>query len=119
MTHIVFKTSNIGKTKEFWENILGLKNRSLQNNFLSYEVNGFIVNFSFSEHARDGAGIVGHFGFEFQQSSEVERQFQKLNTLIPGLTSPVGGQNKGPYRFYVQDPNGLRIEFESWEGCSD
>ena len=114
ITHIVFNTGKQTETSQFWENVFEVSNRSNQKDFLSYDINGFIVN-----EIKLKIGV-GHLGVELASTKDVDNEFKRLSGILnKTINEPEGGPGKGPYRFYIEDPNGITIEFESWEGCSD
>ena len=120
LNHIVFHTSKIPETANFWENVLGLENNITHNeNLLQYICGKFLVMFSHSEKApKDFSQAIGHLGIEFPSKKNVDEQYERLKKKLD-IPKPIGGWGKGPYRFYIKDPNGISIEFETWEGCSD
>jgi len=120
LTHIVFKTAKIGETQNFWESILLQENRSQQENYLSYEVGSFIVNFLEDINNRgEFSNIISHIGLEFSTIQDIDIEFKRVSETLPNINNPVGGAGKGPYRFYITDPNGIKIELETWDGSSD
>lgn len=120
LTHIVFYTSKLSETAAFWENILGLTNHITTNkNLLQYKFGQFMVMFANAEKApEDYSRIIAHLGIEFLTKKDVDAQYERLKDKL-NIPSPIGGWKKGPYRFYIKDPNGIPLEFETWEGCSD
>ena len=121
LTHIVFNTSQISKTADFWENILGLKNCTNSKNLLQYKISKFLLMFRYSEKCpADYSQTIAHLGIEFLSKAEVDTQYEKLKKKFNlNISKPIGGLKQGPYRFYIKDPNGITLEFETWEGCSD
>ena len=121
LNHIVFNTLKISKTADFWGNILGLKNHSNRKNLLQYKINKFLLMFSYSEKCpEDYSQTIAHLGIEFSSKAEVDTQYKRLKkNLNLNISKPIGGLKQGPYRFYLKDPNGIKIEFETWEACSD
>ena len=121
LTHIEFYTSNVSKTVHFWENILGLKNRFKRGDRLNYTINELMIIFQYSEKGlKDFSQAVGHLGIEFSSKAEVDAQYKRLQKNSErNIPKPFGGLKQGPYRFYLKDPNGISIEFGTWEGCSD
>lgn len=120
LTHIIFYTSKLSETAAFWENILGLKNHIVTNkNRLQYKFGKFMVMFNNAEKPRnDYSDIIAHLGIEFPAKKDVDVQYEKLKDKL-NIPKPIGGLGKGPYRFYIKDPNGIPLEFETWEDCSD
>lgn len=120
LTHIVFKTSKIEETKKFWESTFSVENRSEQEDFLSYKIGTFVINFSNDSSASlDFKSVISHIGIEFDSVSRVDEEYRKVLTLHPDTKKPIGGKGEGPYRFYLKDPNEIVVEVETWEGCSD
>ena len=121
LNHIVFYTSKISETKKFWEKILQLKNYIVDNkNLLQYRIGEFMIMFSYTkaEIPKSYTHIISHLGVEFPTRKCVDFQYQNLKKKLD-ISKPIGGLKKGPYRFYIKDPNGINLEFESWENCSD
>ncbi len=119
LTHIVFYTAKMLETRHFWEKVLGVKNRSTDKNRPNYKIGGFTVMFEPSEQALvDYSKVIHHFGFELSSQSEVKALHQKLRQRkADNMTELIGGsKKKGPYRFYIKDPNNISLEFETWEG---
>ena len=120
LTHIIFHTSKISETAAFWENILELKNHIHTNeNLLQYKFGNFMVMFNnVKESPEDYSQIIAHLGIEFPTKKDVDAQYERLKDKL-NIPKPIGGFGKGPYRFYIKDPNGIPLEFETWEDGSD
>ena len=117
LTHVILYTAKLSETKHFWNNVLGLKNISPSGDNPSYKIGEFTVTFSYLEKAPENySQIIGHFGFEFPSKADIDEHYQRLKNNF-NLTIP--GPFKDPYRFYVKDPNGIPIEFETWEGSTN
>ncbi len=121
MTHMVIKTAAMEETRKFWESVLLCKNGAAdEENYLRYDVGSFTVMFDESKKAeRNLLHVIGHVGFEFESKSHIDSEFERISQLVSGIKKPIGGMKQGPYRFYIDDPNGIKIEFETWEGSSD
>ena len=120
LTHIIFYTSKLSETAAFWENILGLTNHITTNkNRLQYRFGKFMMMFAHTEKTRsDYSDVIAHLSIEFPTKKDVDTQYERLKDKLD-IPKPIGGWKKGPYRFYIKDPNGIPLEFETWEGCSD
>ena len=103
LTHIVFNTSNISKTADFWGNILGLKNYANKKDLLQYKISKFLLMFSYSKKCpEDYSQIIRHLGIEFSSKAEVDTQYERLKKKFNlNISKPIGGLKKGPYRFYI------------------
>ena len=120
LTHIVFHTSKISETAAFYENIVGLKNYVVTDKeVLQYRFGKFMVIFiNAKKTPEDYSHIIAHLGIEFPTRKDVDAQYERLKNKL-NIPEPVGGLKQGPYRFYIKDPNGIPLEFETWENCSD
>ena len=116
LTHIVFYTTKMKETKHFWEKVLGVKNRSTNKDDADYKIGGFTVMFVSSDKAPvDYSKFTHHFGFELSSQSEMKALYKKLKSKKAGnMTELI--EKKGPYRFYIRDPNNISLEFETWDG---
>ncbi len=69
----------------------------------------------------DVGSAVVHIGIDFSSRKEVESYYEMLNAKnVSNLSSKITGVlGQGPYRFYLKDPDGYTLEFETWEGSTD
>ena len=120
LNHIVFYTLKVSETIQFWENILGLKNRGNKES-PHYKIGEFTIMFLYSEKTfGDYSKFVGHFGFELSSQKEINDLYKGIQKRSQSnIKKPFGGGANGPYRFYITDPNQILLEFETWEGCDN
>lgn len=119
--HIVLKIENFGHTRDFYERIVGLQPQTVLNKYITYQLGNFNLCFKeFNDLKSPGLSVV-HLGIEFKTRAEVDQYFKKFIESDYQLKPKeiIGGPKQGPYRFYVKDPSGYTLEFESWENCSD
>ena len=122
LTHIVLKVRSFEQARIFYCDILGLTNRSMESEFLSFEIGSFFLNFAQDPNYTDSWALgIGHIGLQFPTRASVDTWHSRLVVPANGInvSKITGGPGKGPYRFYLKDPHGYTFEFESWEGCSD
>lgn len=119
--HIVLACKDIQKTREFYEITLNIPVRTVQPNYVTYDLGGFYLCFKETTGVNDVGSAVVHLGIDFKSRNEVESYYEMLQTKnVSNLSSKItGGPGQGPYRFYVKDPDGYTLEFETWEGSSD
>ena len=120
--HIVFYTSKLHETSHFWEKVLGCKNqfKGKHDPSLCYDFGGSknSIVFAFRENnPKDWVKMIDHLGFSFSTKKEIDEIYEKLSKTLD-IPKPIGGLNQGPYHFCVKDPNGLQLEFGTWEDCS-
>lgn len=120
--HMVLKVRSYEKAKAFYCGLLKLEDHSQEARFLSLRFASFTLNFVEDLDFQDAwAKGVGHIGLEFETRKAVDA-FHKLlseSNQSQRVSKISGGASQGPYRFYITDPHGYCLEFESWEGCSD
>lgn len=119
--HIVLASRNIQLTREFYEQIIGLAPGTVQANYVTYDFGGFLLCFKERSDLSDLGEAVVHLGVDFPKKEDVDSYFGKFKGMNVKTisTCTIGGAGQGPYRFYIKDPDGYTLEFESWEGCSD
>lgn len=119
--HIVLACSNLAATRSFYEGVIGIVPDTVLDDYITYNLGGFFLCFKASLGGPEFGIAVKHVGIEFPLRTDVDLFFEKLreSDYPPVSESIVGGSGKGPYRFYVKDPSGYTLEFESWEGCSN
>ncbi len=132
-THVVLYVKNISATHSFYVFVLGcpVRRYAPEEDFLSVLVGDFILNFygpklslTLAEGYNQG---VCHIGFELATRFVVERYFAQLQEVsytplasdqqpLETLAHLLPHQTAGPYRFYLLDPDGYRVEIHTWEG---
>lgn len=118
--HLVLSSNSISKTREFYEGILRIEPGTVQDHYITYDLNGFFLCFKQSSKNQNVGKAVTHLGLDFERQDEVKEWFEKLKTHNLDMSENLlGGPGKGPFRFYVKDPDGYTLEFETWEGSSD
>lgn len=137
-THLILKSNDLQSTRNFYETILEIKPQTNSASYLTYSLGPFLLGFKLIEEqikiscsSQNNSEIlksiylqdnsIVHLGIEFKTQREIEYYFNLLkNKKYKNMSAQVfGGIKLGPYRFYVTDPNGYTLEFESWENCSD
>lgn len=133
LTHLVLYSKDLPRSRYFYLDLLGCGERryAREEGFLSLAVGNFILNFYAASKApplgTSYAQGIAHLGFELAGRAEVEHCFGKLLAAgIPCFGSrqaPLRSafdlakrQTPGPFRFYVPDPDGYRVEVNSWQG---
>jgi catechol-2,3-dioxygenase len=119
--HIVLACKNIKEIRSFYEQIILLiPNRQLEN-YVTYTLGSFTLCFKEIESLGDVGSAVVHIGINFPTRADIDKYHQLiLDSSYQLQPSEIfGGPGKGPYRFYLKDPAGYNLEFESWDGCSD
>jgi catechol 2,3-dioxygenase-like lactoylglutathione lyase family enzyme len=118
-THVALYVKAVEVTRCFYTEGMGcaLRRFSAAEGFLSIAVGKFIVNFyqlpaekSFTEPYTWG---IAHLGFEVETRAAVDsyaEQFQ-LSDSFQDKRNTV----HGPYRFYMDDPDGYTIEIHTWD----
>jgi catechol 2,3-dioxygenase-like lactoylglutathione lyase family enzyme len=121
-THFVLYVRDIDLTKQFYIDELGCKLREgLTDDFLSISVGGFIINFykikdeSFGKNYSQG---LAHIGLEVDNRHLVDSFHKKLNNKYRVLEKKLSDFTYGPYRFYLEDPDGYVVGIHTWEGSS-
>jgi len=128
-THIVLRARDLNSTRKFYVDILRCKERRFDDSegFLSILMGDFIINFYvFKDKMKIPPSYsmgIAHIGFELETRDEVLCFFK----ILKGSPYRVDRDEKklsesyktGPFRFYVQDPDGYTIEIHSWEGVSE
>ena len=118
--HIVLACTSLDETRKFYEEILQIKPETVLPGYVTYPLGSFSVCFRERSDILNPGASVMHIGLEFPLQSDVDRYRElllKIKDIDPGPI--LGGISMGPYRFYVKDPSGYTIEFESWENSSD
>lgn len=133
-THLVLYVKDVAVTRDFYVGSLGCAARRYNpdERFLSVAVGEFILNFyglKPGEAPLDGyRGGVAHLGLELPTRLDVRQFFGRLadfsrfgsgQSLLQTVTDLETLQTPGPYRFYVRDPDGYRLELHTWEGVRD
>ena len=118
LAHICIKTGDLQRTEEFYCGALEMK--KLFNFVLRQEVIGFYLkaaNETFIEVFRDGAAAPGaerrtlhHFCLQTDVLSDLH---QRLLDRGYAPREIIMGADHSP-QFWVQDPNGLEIEFQEY-----
>ncbi len=121
INHIVLYCNEILSVRNFYETILDLKPKSISETYLTYQLGFFLLCFKEKKSKTNYGEAIAHIGIEFSTREIVDEYFYKINKS-GYLNTPIniiGGPGLGPYRFYVRDPSGYNLEFESWDECSD
>ena len=133
-THLVLYVKDVAVTRDFYVGTLGCAARRYapDERFLSVALGRFILNFySFKPGEAPPEGYssgVAHLGLELPSQLDVRQFFDRLADLSPlgsgqrllqTVTDLETSQTPGPYRFYVQDPDGYRLELHTWEGLEE
>jgi catechol 2,3-dioxygenase-like lactoylglutathione lyase family enzyme len=120
-THIVLYVKDIEVTRHFYNDVLGcvLRRFSHDEKILSVAVGTFIINFylmtdSFSEGHTRG---IAHLGFEVETRATVDAYAEQFQ-FSDGFRDKRNAI-QGPYRFYVNDPDGYTIEIYTWDGIEE
>lgn len=119
--HIVLACKSIKEIRYFYEQIISLVPNTIQDHYVTYNLGPFTICFKEIEGLKEVGSAVVHLGIDFPLREDVD-QFRDLILKSNYTIKPseiFGGPGKGPYRFYLKDPAGYTLEFESWEGCSD
>ncbi len=118
--HLVLASNSITKTRNFYEETLKLEPGTVQDNYVTYELNGFYLCFKQVKKQQNFGLAVIHLGIDFKTQTEVKDWFDRLQNLNLDISEKIlGGIGKGPFRFYIKDPDGYTLEFETWEGASN
>jgi catechol 2,3-dioxygenase-like lactoylglutathione lyase family enzyme len=118
--HIVFTVGDINKTREFYEGVIGLRPNTVSESYVTYELGAFALCFKEIKGVENVGHAVVHIGIDFPTRAEVDGYFAQIkasNYQAPPEKILGGVGETGPYRFYVKDPEGYTLEFESSEGC--
>ena len=119
--HIVLNCNEILSVRNFYEDILGLKPRTISKSYMTYELGFFVLCFQEKKSEINYGEAISHIGIEFPKRHYIDEYFSKISHS-QYLNTPsriTGGPGLGPYRFYIKGPSGYNLEFESWDGCSD
>ena len=119
--HIVLYCNDILSVRNFYENILRLKPKTILENYITYELGFFLLCFKEKKSHIIYGEAIAHIGVEFPTRLAVDEHFSKIkkSNYLNAPSNIIGGPGLGPYRFYIKDPSGYTLEFESWDGCSD
>jgi extradiol dioxygenase family protein len=118
--HIVFACADIASTRHFYEAIVGLSAETAQDDYVTYDLGGFFLCFRKALELHEFGKAVKHIGIDLPLRSDVDALLERIKgAKYPIESETIGGLEQGPYRFYVKDPSGYTIEFESWDGCSN
>jgi catechol 2,3-dioxygenase-like lactoylglutathione lyase family enzyme len=122
-THIALYIKDVEATRRFYTERLGCALRRFSSNegFLSVAVGRLAMNFyqisareTFDEHYTRG---IAHLGFELETRAAVDvcaEQFQLFDRFRDKRNAVYG-----PYRFYIDDPDGYTIEIHTWQGVKE
>jgi catechol 2,3-dioxygenase-like lactoylglutathione lyase family enzyme len=122
-THIALYVKNVEVTHRFYTECLGcaLRRFSSDEGFLSIAVGRFIINFyQISDKElliKNDARGIAHLGFEVETRAIVDsyaEQFQLSHSFCDKRKTTYG-----PYRFYVNDPDGYTVEIHTWDGVKE
>ncbi|MEM7736049.1 MAG: VOC family protein [Deinococcota bacterium] len=63
------------------------------------------------------------FSYLQQQGTDIyasaAQTTSKTQIVLESLDDLKANQGYGPYRFYIYDPDGFRLELHTWEGVED
>jgi len=119
--HIVLACRNIKEIRSFYEQVISLVPNTILDHYVTYDLGPVTLCFKEIEGLGDVGSAIVHIGIDFPSRKDVD-QFRDLIQKSSYSNKPseiLGGPGKGPYRFYIKDPAGYNLEFESWEDCSD
>ena len=121
INHIILKTSNINETKKFYESRFKIKNREGGvPGYVTFKFGEFVLGFSEDpSFSKAHAQSIGHLGLEVPTKKEVDSIYNHIKEIDSNVSKQRGGMGQGPYRFYVNDPNGYTLEIGTWDGASD
>jgi extradiol dioxygenase family protein len=119
--HLVLKVENISAIRRFYEGVVGLEAVTVQDKYVTYKLGNFSICFKEFHGGSKAENPIVHLGIEFKTRGDIDVYFKRVNdsSYSPKPSTIVGGPGEGPYRFYVNDPSGYTLEFESWEDASD
>ncbi len=109
---IYFKTGNLEALKDFYEVRIGCTVWLDKGDSLVYK-NG---NFLFGFRKGDKAELGGVLTFFYEKIEEVDHLYEVLKSMA--VYAPVMNDGHDVYHFFVKDPEGRMVEFQSFD-CSD
>jgi catechol 2,3-dioxygenase-like lactoylglutathione lyase family enzyme len=120
-THLALYVQNIDATRHFYIDNLGciVRRFSSEEKFLSISIGDFIINFDGSCSGLAGGYNQGvaHLGFELETRTMVDSYAEHFR--LSDSFDDRRNVAHGPYRFYVQDPDGYTIEIHTWDGIEE
>ena len=125
MDHIVVNTSDVDEALRFYGDILGLEVLRLDQfrrgevGFVSVRLSGeTIIDLRPSENSPGGPVNVDHFCL-FVEPTDMEAALEDLRGKGVEISAPVGtrwGARGSGDSFYIQGPDGNRIELKAYSG---
>jgi nitroreductase/catechol 2,3-dioxygenase-like lactoylglutathione lyase family enzyme len=110
MNGIVFiKTSDLGMIKEFYGKVLGVPLWLDQGTCAIFKSGNFLFGFCQADMAETGSVIT----FFYPTRQEVDKRYGELKYLADG--SPCENKKFSIYHFWANDPEGRKLEFQSFD----
>ncbi|MBI3458269.1 MAG: VOC family protein [Candidatus Rokubacteria bacterium] len=107
LRHLALKTRDLGTTKRFYVEVLGLRVAFPHRGMLFLETpgGGDLLNFVATRRRFDpGAGGLDHFGLSVPRA-----EWKKLGDRLERAGVPIRGR-RGRSAVYIEDPNGYTVE---------
>ncbi|MCG3113882.1 MAG: VOC family protein [Candidatus Manganitrophus sp. SB1] len=115
LRHLALKVTDIGKSRRFYEGILGMRivwEPDPENLYLSFGSDNLALHQippGETPPAEMGQRL-DHFGFIAENESIVDAMVEKMETAGVPIVKPVKRHRDGSYSFYMADPDGNVIQ---------
>lgn len=115
LRHLALKVTDIGRSRRFYEGILGMHivwEPDPENLYLSLGSDNLALHQISPEEtpAPEGGQRLDHFGFIAENESIVDAMAQKMEAAGVPIVKPVKRHRDGSYSFYMADPDGNVIQ---------
>ena len=115
LRHLALKVTDIGKSRRFYEGILGMRivwEPDPENLYLSFGSDNLALHQipPGETPAAEKEQRLDHFGFIAENESVVDAMAQKMETAGVPIVKPVKRHRDGSYSFYMADPDGNVIQ---------
>ena len=104
INHVTLMTSNVARSKAFYQTLTGLPIRDEGNDFCEFRLDSGFLGI-YEPDAGQAAGF-NHFCFGIE-NYDAQRAFAALKTSVPQANPTL----EGGTQVYVHDPDGVRVQF--------
>jgi len=115
LRHLALKVSDIGKSRRFYEGVLGMRivwEPDPENLYLSLGSDNLALHQIQSGEAlaAESGQRLDHFGFVAENESIVDAMARKMEAAGVPIIKPAKRHRDGSYSFYMADPDGNLIQ---------
>ena len=117
--HLALKTNDLGATYAFYNDVLGCLGRcdpEVGRIWLDF-ADGFTLIFDRTDKPLDPE-VVQYLGLELKDFGAVDRMYRKVlpHVRVGRDMRELYRDKRGPYGFFIEDPNGYRIKVFKYNG---